>query len=249
MEQFDHELWGYVVPDGPMYCHWGGRDQSKRLAEILQPMPGERMLELCCGRGGLSQLLEPATAYGLDVSFVALVEARKHAPLAQYVCADAHSLPFADRTFVKVVAQDADAWLEPRKEKLMREIVRVTASRGLFVWQTYVETTKLTEQERAETAALLQCAGYTHTELPLLELLPQLVSTAGFRVLEKKLLHALYEADTTRMLERFGQNRPTLLKRFTSEQVTALEELLEWEQHLFRHGKWSGALLISRKEG
>lgn len=248
IERFNHELWGYVVPDGPAYCHWGGRRQAKHLAELLRPQADDRILELCCGQGGLLQYLQPATGYGLDISLPALTKARQLAPLAKRVCADAYALPFADRVFTKIAAQDADAWLEPQKTDLMREIARVTASRGLFIWQTYVETAKLTKQERAKTVALLQQAGLTHTELPHQELLPQLISTAGFRVLEQRSLHALYETDNTRMWERFCQNRPALLKRFTSDRVAAIGALLEWEQYLFRRGRWSGVLLISRKE-
>lgn len=247
MNRFDHGLWGEVVADGPAHCHWGGRAQSERLVQILEPRQEERILELCCGQGGLLALLRPANSYGVDVAEAALAAAKQNNSQARLVCADARYLPFSSETFDKVVSQDADVWMTGRKGSLIREISRVTAPSGLLVWETYAEHMPLTRKERSHTTALLRSCGYEDMALPHADDIHGLLKGGGFRVLRQRSLHDLYRRDNQGMIQKIERRGKLLSTRFPQETVAALSALLKWEHRLFARRKWTGLLIVARK--
>ena len=72
----------------------------------LLPSPGLRTLDLACGEGRLSRLLEPLghQVVGVDASLTMVQFAVAHENAQPAVLADAGRLPFADQTFDLVVA-------------------------------------------------------------------------------------------------------------------------------------------------
>lgn len=72
----------------------------RRSIRTLCPKRG-RVLDCGCGPGGLVHMLcEPGRAVvGADISAIMLAEARRRAPRAHYLLADAAYLPFADGSF------------------------------------------------------------------------------------------------------------------------------------------------------
>jgi len=76
-----------AVPRAAAYYH-------RRLAEVygfLIP-PGQRVLELGCGRGDLLAALEPAEGVGVDFSPAMIAQARARHPEMRFVVGDAHAL-------------------------------------------------------------------------------------------------------------------------------------------------------------
>lgn len=247
---FDHRLWGAVAPDGPAYCHWGGRRQSRVLAELLYLRPRDRVLELCCGRGGFLKVIirtgQCRFVCGLDLSAEALRFAKQGG--IQVVRGDALRLPFRDGSFTKLVAQDADAWLTRQKGVLMREVSRVIKKGGQFVFQSYVQSRRMPARHRERTMSLLRQCGYDQTSLLIQEGLRRMFVSAGFRVVRCVSLHDLYCRDNERMIAKFNENRRRLLKTYSGTIVRSLGRLLCWEQRLLAEHFWSGVLVIARKE-
>ena len=79
----------------------GWADEVAALGAALEALPPARTLDVACGTGLLTRHL-PGEVVGLDQSEAMLEEARRQAPNASFVQADALALPFGDGTFGRV---------------------------------------------------------------------------------------------------------------------------------------------------
>ncbi len=75
-----------------------GRAYKARLVELLDPAPGQTVLDVGCGPGtDLGALVSfGGTVIGVDTDASMLVEARRRVPSALLYVADAHALPLPD---------------------------------------------------------------------------------------------------------------------------------------------------------
>ena len=73
--------------------------------------PGQRVLEIGCGRGDLLAALKPSVGVGVDFSGEMLAQARQRHPELTFVQADAHDFAL-DQTFDAVILSDLvnDVW-------------------------------------------------------------------------------------------------------------------------------------------
>ena len=114
---------------------WVNAREIELVLALLQPF--QRALDLGCGTGRLTQILaQRGSTIGLDASRAMLEEAQRENRLA-LAQGDAFELPFADASFdavaaLRVVFHFADV------EALLRQIARVVAPRGVFVFDTYL---------------------------------------------------------------------------------------------------------------
>ena len=236
---FDHSLWGLVVPDGSRFCHWGGKSLSKKLAARLKLQKTDLILDLCCGEGGLTDYLPDAgLVVGIDISQEAVSRAQlsaKH-PNVHFTQADARKLPFGANTFNKVLAQDADVWMQADKHALMREVARVMKPSGVFLWQSY-----MTREQHlsSKTVDLLQRLGYSSHNMPRESEIPDMFTKNGFTVKNIESLHCTYAADNIRMLSR--------ARKLNKESYENLLQLLEWERSLFEDDVWTGILVSAKR--
>jgi len=100
--------------------------------EWLAAQPGERILDLGCGDGQLTQRIAAAGAVvvGVDASPEMLAAARSRGIDAHEGCAEL--LPFADRSFDAVFSNAALHWVHGQDE-MMTEVRRVLKPGGRFV--------------------------------------------------------------------------------------------------------------------
>ena len=88
-------------------------EYHRRLAEVYRLIvsPGQRVLEIGCGRGDLLDALKPSLGVGVDFSGEMLAQARQHHPNLTFVQADAHELAL-DQTFDAIILSDLvnDIW-------------------------------------------------------------------------------------------------------------------------------------------
>ena len=102
------------------------------LTGLLHSQPGQRLLDVSCGNG---YLLQAAARRGLeitgvDISSKALDHARRRAPHARVVCADAERLPFADASFDRVTnIGSLEHYAHP--ERGVAEMARILKPDGL----------------------------------------------------------------------------------------------------------------------
>lgn len=103
--------------------------------DLLDPQPGDRVLDLGCAAGAITHYLSTfgAEPVGIDFEPLAIDRARELFPALRFEVADATQLPFADASFDKAVAADFVEHIEDRTFVAMcTELRRVLVPGGLF---------------------------------------------------------------------------------------------------------------------
>ena len=113
--------------------------ESELLLELLDPQPGERILDAGCGSGIFTgEVLDRgATVVGLDLSLPMLHAALRRHAHARFLglCADLSALPCADASFDRVWSMTAIEFIEDAAPALA-ELERVTRPGGTIVVTT-----------------------------------------------------------------------------------------------------------------
>src|SRR6185503_4695510 len=115
---------------------------ARDLVERARPFgPSDRILDLGCGTGIVARVLRErlggaATLTGLDVNAGMIAKARSIAPDIEWVEGSAIALPFADRSFDVVLAQQVLQFV-PDRDAAVREIRRVLAPGGRVLAATW----------------------------------------------------------------------------------------------------------------
>src|SRR5712691_916099 len=104
--------WDTVARHLDTWTSWGGC-YHRRLTEIYRFLvaPGQRVLEIGCGRGDLLAALEPAVGVGVDFSPEMIRRARQRHPQLCFVQADAHAMAL-EQAFDVIILSDLvnDLW-------------------------------------------------------------------------------------------------------------------------------------------
>jgi ubiquinone/menaquinone biosynthesis C-methylase UbiE len=103
------------------------------LLPLVDPQPGDRILDLGCAAGALTHFFSErgATVTGIDSEPKAIEKARSLFPDLQFVQADVARLPQADHSIDKAVAGDLVEHLdEPTLNAMLRELRRVLVPGG-----------------------------------------------------------------------------------------------------------------------
>ena len=115
------------------------RYESALLLDLLQPSPGETILDVGCGTGifTLDVLKLGPSVVGLEISLPMLMRARQKTGGNAFhpIAADMLSLPFADDMFDKTVSMTALEFVDNAHDAV-RELFRVTRKGGTIVVTT-----------------------------------------------------------------------------------------------------------------
>lgn len=127
MDPAVYHAW-YQSPRGA----WIAERERRLLAGLLDPCPGETLLDLGCGTGYFSSAFGALglTVTGLDTDLAALRFLMARDPTITLVAGAAESLPFAEGTFDCAMAVTSLCFVE-RPEQALAELWRV--SRGAVV--------------------------------------------------------------------------------------------------------------------
>jgi len=106
---------------------------GKGLLDWLQPVRGERILDLGCGTGDLTAEIAKtgAVAEGLDASAEMIAKAREKFPFLNFTVADAHTFR-SESPYDAVFSNAALHWMR-RPEEVIRSVWLALAPGGRFV--------------------------------------------------------------------------------------------------------------------
>ncbi len=111
-----------------------------RFIDWLNPPKGLRWLDIGCGAGAFTQIIQhtaaPTAVVGVDPAEAQIAHARIQAPDAEFQVADAMALPFADGEFDIVTSALVINFI-PDRAKALTEMYRVLRPGGLvtaYVW-------------------------------------------------------------------------------------------------------------------
>ena len=129
-----YESW-FATPMGALVKKYEG----ELLLELLQPLPGEFILDAGCGTGvfTLDVLSRETTVIGLDISLPMLKKAGEKARTFYFhrVLGDMLHLPFREESFDRVLSVTALEFIENAK-RAFGELFRVTKRNGCIVVAT-----------------------------------------------------------------------------------------------------------------
>jgi SAM-dependent methyltransferase len=143
--------WDQMAREGDRSAGWGAY-YHERLAEVYATLvpPGQRVLELGCGRGNLLAAMNPAYGVGIDLSPEMVARASRNHPSLIFRQGDAHALDTHGETFDAIILSDLlnDLW---DVETVFREVRRVAQPRTRIILNFY---SRLWELPLAAASAL-----------------------------------------------------------------------------------------------
>ena len=128
MRPEEYNAW-YATPRGT----WIGTNEYRLLVGLLEPRPGDTLLDVGCGTGYFTRSFAAdgscTRVAGADIDPSALRYASQHSACAEtYVCADARTLPFPDRSVDLVISVTALCFIKEERAALA-EMLRVARRR------------------------------------------------------------------------------------------------------------------------
>jgi len=128
MQPERYEAW-YATRRGA----WIGEEEYRLISSLLAPRPNETLLDVGCGTGYFTRRFAAIAAegnvVGADIDLDTLRFAVGHSARSiGFVAADAHQLPFRDKSFDLVVGITSLCFIREEKQAL-REMLRVARRR------------------------------------------------------------------------------------------------------------------------
>ncbi|MGD0832895.1 MAG: methyltransferase domain-containing protein [Candidatus Dormibacteria bacterium] len=149
--RYARHLEAYYEAISPAYDDWSSglhRRLAARLVEIASPLPGERLLDVGCGSGLVTQMAADRVGVsgeviGIDIAQGLLdVAQRRASPSVRFLHVPAEALMFADSTFDVVTMGDALPFLADPQRALeeARRVLRRDARIAISVLNGHLAT-------------------------------------------------------------------------------------------------------------
>lgn len=178
--------------------------------DLVDPRPGERILDLGCAAGAISDYVSAfgARPVGVDSSPIAVEVAESLFPGLEFRLGDVTDLPFADASFDKAVAADLVEHLTDEDfDRMLAEAARVLVPGGTLSVYTPNPEHAI---ERLKARNLVLAQNPTHIGLRSAPTLETGLARAGFSVERSEWRASFLPALGT--IERLGGRRLSLLR-------------------------------------
>lgn len=242
-ERQTEKTWDTALYDGKNAFVW---KHGRGVVELLAPQPGERILDLGCGTGHLTNQIAAAGAQviGLDKSQSMIEEARRLYPDLRFEIADAKDFHL-DQPFDAVFSNAAIHWMKDQ-QAVARCVWEALRPGGRFVAEFGGKGN--IRAIRTALAAAVEAAGETINAEPFARFYPaigeyaMLLEAQGFRVtfathFDRPTKLDEGENGLRNWLSTFADNVVESLPESKREDVIAQVER-ELRPALFRDGSW-----------
>ncbi|USG60582.1 methyltransferase domain-containing protein [Sneathiella marina] len=230
--------------------HYGGVAANDALAALASLDADCHLLDVCCGLGGPSRYF--AQNYGCRVTGVDLTESRIEGAtrltaiagldkLAQFKCANALDLPFADTTFDVLVSQEAFCHV-PEKDRLVGECVRVLKPGGRMAFTDILVTEKTTDATRVRLEKEL-----VFQELNSAESYRRALEREGCTLLEAVNLSDQWRIILVERLDMFRSLKGQTIDRFGEAHFVKWDNAYSFFVGLFETGELAGGRFLARR--
>lgn len=232
--------------------HYGGIGALERLMGVARFVPGDRVLDVCCGIGGPARYVAWKTGCrvtGLDLTASRVEGARELTALAgladrvDFLHGDALRMPFGPASFTAVMSQEAFAHV-PGKPTLVAQCARVLRPGGRLVFSDITHAGGLGADDAArlfegmrfsEIATAADYAGWLHAAG--MELVATVDLTEEWtRILVDR--HAMYRSLEAQTVARLGR-----------EHFERYDRAYEHFVGLYGRGVLTGTLVHARRPG
>lgn len=247
--EYSDSLWSYILPDGPAFCHWGGKRSSKKIIDKLNSKEGDKVLDYCSGQGGTLKILsneKNIKPYAIDNSELAIKKLKESIPDSIAVKTDGFSIGFKDSYFDAVFSEDPDIFLHKDKQDAFNEVYRVCKKGSLFILQTYVQTRKIPLFHQKKIDKILLSLGYSHRNVCYEDEIVSNLQDSGFSIIEIIDLHRVYSSDNKLMIKKYLENENVIYEKFPKVN-RIIKKLLFHEKILFDNHYWEGLMVIAKK--
>ena len=150
--------------------------------DLVEPRPGERILDLGCAAGAVTHFLSTfgAEPVGVDAEELAVETARSLFPALSFELADVRELPFEDESFDKAVAADLVEHLEDEVfAAMLADVRRVLRPGGTLSVYTPNPAHPI---ERLKARDVLLAQNPTHIGLRTSDQLVKALERNGFKI-------------------------------------------------------------------
>jgi SAM-dependent methyltransferase len=182
----------------------------RTIAELLEPLAGDRVVDLGCAAGAVTDFLSQrgCRVVGVDAEPRAIAKARSLFPAHEFVLADVRALPFEPCSFDKAVAADLVEHLDDATfGAMLAELRRVLVPGGTFTLYTPNPRHVF---ERLKAHDLILAQNPTHIGLRDARTLGRMLREGGFVVERSEWRPSFFRG--LRTVERYGGRRLELLR-------------------------------------
>ena len=121
--------------------HAGGFELTKKMVdEIFREKKEPVILDICCGNGFTVDYINKKyniPVYGIDISNVAIKEAKKKNNECIFEIGSLVATPFKDNQFDYIIGQEPDAFVELSRNLMFEEMNRILKRKGVLSFTHY----------------------------------------------------------------------------------------------------------------
>jgi SAM-dependent methyltransferase len=180
-DTYDEEFMSTLADKYARRTRWT-RMRMANVRELVDPHPGERVLDLGCAAGSMTHFLSTfgCETLGVDFATTSIAAAKELYPDLRFELADCTDLPFAEASFDKIVAADLTEHLDDATlDGMIRESLRVLCAGGTLSIHTPNPRHFI---ERLKEKELLLAQNPTHIGLRTRKELEERLRRFGFEI-------------------------------------------------------------------
>jgi ubiquinone/menaquinone biosynthesis C-methylase UbiE len=242
-------LWEALMGD---HIHVGGIEETKKLADLVDPDESTYLLDICSALGGPARYLAQnykTKILGLDYTETMLDKATKRteeqglSDLIEYRKGNAMDMPLEANSFDVVWGQDAWCYVE-EKDKLIKEAVRVCKKGGKIAFTDWIHgPEKMTAEESDKFHEFM-----IFPNMETFEGYRRLLEENNCKIIKSEELHDHFAKHVKIYLNQLQEMKEQVISGFGEELYEIAENGIKLMERISDEGKIGRGLWIAEKQ-